>query len=164
MMGFHPDVRDLVEKEGIPTETLYTLDDVTFWRADIPEDSPLFKRPEFVMRNVQQQLMGREVVAKRFGKKVKLWGVLSGKKLAVTRDKSGNIVIPVSRSKSVMQEVFKNPDTGVFPPVKAIPRSVLREELADASKSHEVKGIMYIVCEGFKEDYGVHEVLQVIGT
>lgn len=155
------DVVDFWGRRTFGAKTRYIVDGIACWNIDVPEDHPDLKHPDYIGLLVREKMAQPSIIRRRLAPP--LFSVKKDGHFALVSQPGFENVVPVSRTKQLLQLGFTNPATGECPdivqlkPTKKIQRVLHRMQQSGAS------GVMCVVTSDAAETYDINAAIASLG-
>lgn len=154
------DIADFWSERGIEPAVMYTLDGITYWRIEVPDDHEMLGHPSYVGLVVQEKLNWRHVLHKRM--QPVLYSVKKGGHYADVRDPGGNRAVPMARSRELLKKALTHPETQTCPEIIPLKKSDKIHKMLVKAHRAGVDRILFFAADEFTETFSLEEALGTV--
>ena len=149
---------DFWKERGFEPALRYTADGISCWDIDTPVDHQDLKHPEYVNMLIQEKLALPAIIRRRL--QAPVYTIKSGKHYAMVDQEEFEHVVPVSRSRQLLQFAFTNPSTGMCPDIVALKDAKAVRSVLQRIQKSGAQGIMCLVTAEVAETIEIDEALR----
>jgi hypothetical protein len=146
------------KERGFSPELRYSCDGISCWNIDVPEDHGDLKHPDYVGMLIQEKMAFPSIIRRRLQPVV--YTLKSGKHYAMVEQPGFDCVIPLSRTKHLLQFGFTNPATGECPAIVPLKTTEQVHSVVKRLKNSGARGVMCIVTPEVAETIDIDEALR----
>jgi hypothetical protein len=151
-------VVDFWKERGFDPKLKYAVDEISCWDIDVPEDHQDLKHPDYLGLLIQEKMAFPALIRRRL--RPPIYTVKSGQHYAMVEQPGFERVVPMTRSRQILQFGFTNPATGECPTIVHLKTTAHVQRVLRKMKNSGAKGIMCLVTPKVAETIAIDEAVK----